>query len=466
MALLRGLNPTGRKGVFFKDHETRKYGARRDRLFILRYTITGKTRTEVFGWASEGFTELDAEKKIGEFKANAKNGAGASSLEEERHAREADRQQQLEAEHREQAESEAKEIEEQRRQTTVADFFEKVYLPQAKHDKKPDTWGTEDRLFLHWVSPVIGQLAFPDISIEHLNEIKRNMTEGKRGAAAEHPRDKKKPKEGEASAQERRNPPRSLSPKSQQYALAVVRQLWNLACAVKPALATGPWPGATPQFKKPRTANERRRFLSRKEAAILLDRLAKSSKDVHDMALLALHCGMRSGEILRLTWRRVNLAKAELLLVDTKNGESRTAYLTDQALDMLRKRFANHKPGQHVFVHMPSKKDGQEKPFPAIPLTYSRIVKELGLNEGVTDPRDKVVFHTLRHTYASWLVEQGANIRLVGDLLGHKTLIMTTRYAHVSADAQRQAVAALSKSLTPAGENVIQLADRKKEGAT
>ncbi|MEA3544430.1 MAG: tyrosine-type recombinase/integrase, partial [Thermodesulfobacteriota bacterium] len=54
------------------------------------------------------------------------------------------------------------------------------------------------------------------------------------------------------------------------------------------------------------------------------------------------------------------------------------------------------------------------------------------MNEGVTDTRDKIVFHNLRHTYASWLVENGASLPIVRDLLGHKNLIMTSRYSHVS----------------------------------
>ena len=470
MALLDELPPTGRKGVFYKENETRKHGARKDRLFILRYTIAGKTRTEALGWTSEGLMELDAERKIAEFGANAKSGTGATSLAEEKENLEAELREQEAAQRAAQHEAERQAADERRKNTPVAEFFDTVYLPQAKHDKKPDTWGTEERLFRHWIAPVIGALSFDQISIEHLNKIKGNMAAGKRGAVLNHPRDKKKPKAGEKSAQEKRNPARPLSAKSQQYALAVVRQVWNLACAVKPPLAAGPWPGATRQFKKPKADNKRQRFLTREEAAVLFSRLLAKSQDVHDMAVLALHCGMRAGEIVNLTWNRVNLTKGELLLVDTKNGESRVAYLTEPALIMLRERALNREKAltetkgngrdqehtRHVFL------SANGGPFHQVPVTFSRTVAELGLNNGVTDPRDKIVFHSLRHTYASWLVEQGANIRLVGDLLGHKTLIMTTRYTHTTADAQRAAVAALSKSLTPTGDNVVRIPDRKK----
>ena len=76
MALLKDLLPTGRPGVFYKEHETRRHGVRKDRQWILRYTINGKTRTEAFGWASSGLTEIDAEKKIAEFKSNYRNDSG------------------------------------------------------------------------------------------------------------------------------------------------------------------------------------------------------------------------------------------------------------------------------------------------------------------------------------------------------------------------------------------------------
>jgi len=455
MSLRDGLKPTGRKGVFYKEHETRKHGVRKDRQLVLRYTIAGTTRTETFGWTSEGLTEVDAEKKLAEFRANAKSGVRPTSLSDEREIGAGNRQAEDDAKKAALVEAEVEAAAERRRNTTVSEFFEVLYLPQAKHDKKPDTWGTEERLFRHWIAPVIGLLPFDQVSIEHLNEIKRNMAVGKRGDALPHPRDRVAGITNK-SPQLVRNPARPMSAKTQQYAFAVIRQLWNMATAVKPPLAYGSWPGATRQFKKPKVENKRQRFLTREEAALLLARLKKSSRDVHDIALLALHCGMRAGEIFNLTWNRVNLNKGELLLVDTKNGESRIVYLTDQVLALLRSRAMDRTPGRHVFVNS---KGG---PFQQLPVTYARVVVELGFNKGITDRRDMVVFHTLRHTYASWLVEQGANIRLVGDLLGHKTLIMTTRYTHTTANAQREAVAKLSASLASVGENVVSIFDHKK----
>ena len=69
------------------------------------------------------------------------------------------------------------------------------------------------------------------------------------------------------------------------------------------------------------------------------------------------------------------------------------------------------------------------------------------LSKGIEDKRQKVVFHTLRHTYASWLVERGADLYTVKELMGHKTLAMTERYSHLGENTLKQAVSRLDESL-------------------
>jgi len=92
----------------------------------------------------------------------------------------------------------------------------------------------------------------------------------------------------------------------------------------------------------------------------------------------------------------------------------------------------------------------------AISKTFDRVVKELGLNDGVTDPRDRVVFHTLRHTFASWLAIQGTPIYTIKELMGHKTLAMTERYSHLIPDSKRSAIKGLM-NLLDRKDNVTEL---------
>ena len=77
--------------------------------------------------------------------------------------------------------------------------------------------------------------------------------------------------------------------------------------------------------------------------------------------------------------------------------------------------------------------------------TFDRVIKELGWNNNVTDTRDKVVFHTLRHTYASRLVQSGMDLYKVQKLMGHSSIAMTERYAHLAPQNLQQAVEIFNK---------------------
>ncbi len=74
---------------------------------------------------------------------------------------------------------------------------------------------------------------------------------------------------------------------------------------------------------------------------------------------------------------------------------------------------------------------------------FERCVDALGLNDGVSDPRNKVDFHALRHTFASWLVQKDVAIYTVAKLMGHSTIQMTQRYSHLSPSAERKATEVL-----------------------
>lgn len=447
----------GFPGVRFRKHPTRKHGVKFDQYFAIRYQKDGKRHEAGLGWSTEGWTAEKAFLELSKLKAAAKTGEGPATMPDKRKAKAlAD----MERRAREQAEA--------KRNITVEEFFADKYLPKAKADKKRDTWRFEESLFDYWIKPVIGDLTIAEIGVEHLEKIKANMLAGKRDAAKMSPKSKQV-KEA-----------RPMSARSINGALAVIRQIWNYAADMKPPLVTGQWPGAARSFKKPKINNARCRFLTQDEAARLLASLkATAEKAVqwprrkeqkpdytsHDIALLALHTGMRFGEISGLTWDRVHLTKQLAQLLDTKTGDPRTVFLTEPVIEMLRRRSLDTKGCRYVFPGS-KKVDGEFAPIPFPPSTIKRAIDALGFNAGVTDPRQRISFHSLRHTFASWLVEQGESIRLVGDLLGHKTLTMTVRYSHVSADAQKAAVAALGKRLSPErGANVVDLEAAKQKAS-
>ncbi len=163
------------------------------------------------------------------------------------------------------------------------------------------------------------------------------------------------------------------------------------------------------------------------------------------MALLSLHTGMRAGEIFSLCWQDVDLERGMLTLLNTKNGLSRPAFLTEQAKGMLKARKpAATSPTDLVF---PPTGNRQKEQIQRISDTFPKAVDALGLNKGISDPRHKTTFHTLRHTYASWQVERGVDLYTVKELLGHKTLAMTSRYAHLSPSTLQAAAIGLGKTL-------------------
>ena len=105
---------------------------------------------------------------------------------------------------------------------------------------------------------------------------------------------------------------------------------------------------------------------------------------------------------------------------------------------MLRNRDEG-KPSDYVF-------QGRKGKLGRISPTFSRAVDDLKLNDGIDDPRLQICFHSCRHSYASWMIEQGADLYIVQRLLGHKTNVMTQRYAHLSESRLKDAAKALSQA--------------------
>lgn len=78
-----------------------------------------------------------------------------------------------------------------------------------------------------------------------------------------------------------------------------------------------------------------------------------------------------------------------------------------------------------------------------------RYVADELFNQGVNDPRQRVCFHTLRHTFASWLVEAGTSLYAVKELMGHADFDMTQRYSHLSPEGLRAAIGVLEQHAKP-----------------
>lgn len=127
--------------------------------------------------------------------------------------------------------------------------------------------------------------------------------------------------------------------------------------------------------------------------------------------------------------------------MDPKNSENRMVFMTDAIFEMF-EGLEKEKPDKLVF---PSRVGGIQSDASH---SFHRSVDELGLNDGIDDRRLKVVFHTLRHTAASWLVNQGITLPVIAKILGHKTLQMTERYSHVNDESVKKAMATFDQQQT------------------
>lgn len=407
------------KGVRYYEHPTRKHGVGKDKYYAIRYQRDGKRIEEGLGWTSEldpkdkkHWTAEKAAVVLAELKEAARGlEKGPTRLREKRN---------IEDERKEAEKTEQERLEKEA--VTFDAFFTDTYLPQATADKKTRSVEREEGLYGKWIKNVIGDFPMKDITPFHLEIIKSNM-------AKKIVKEIKLPTGVKIKKQIRQ------SPRSIEYALAIIRQVFNTAKRV------GVYGGESPtsQVKAPKVDNGRMRFLTRVEADKLLKSLKAKSADVHDMTLLSLHAGLRFGEIASLTWQDVDLGKGVLTIRDAKAG-SRYAFLTEQAAAMFKAR-TEGKPSDYVF-------QGRNGKLDRLSLSFFRAVDELKLNEGIDDPRLQICFHSCRHSYASWLIDQGADLYTVQKLLGHKTNVMTQRYAHLSENRLRDAAMTLGAAWT------------------
>ncbi len=176
--------------------------------------------------------------------------------------------------------------------------------------------------------------------------------------------------------------------------------------------------------------NKRLRFLNLEECQELINCCTPHLKPI---VTVALHTGMRRGEILGLRWEQVDLRHGFILLDTTKNGERREIPI-DTTLEFLFQDILEDAKSEYVFT------DKNGKPYKGIKRSFKTALKEVGIRD--------FRFHDMRHTFASHLAMKGVDLKTIQELLGHKSLNMTLRYAHLSPGHKKKAVNILDKALT------------------
>lgn len=396
---------TNFRGVRYHEHESRKNGIKKDQYFTIRYASNSKAKDykiieEGLGWASQGWTAAKAYDRLRELKENQKIGQGPQTLAEKREILKEQKQAQAAAKERHEKEN-----------ITFGQFWNDTYFPTYKIGRKESTTRKGQEHFKNWIEPVIGNIPLKDIKPFAIEKIKKNIL----GAGK--------------------------APRTLQYVLATIRQAWNTARLNGLVIGDSP----TKQIKIPKVDNKRVRFLSYEEAETLLSALKEANILTHDLALLSLNCGLRFGEIAALKWGHIDIDKGIIEVVDPKGGQGRPAFMTAKVKAMF-KNMKRRNPDEYIFT----KENGEKLNDP--PRVFHDVVETLGLNNNVTDSRRKVVFHTCRHTFASWHVTAGTDIYAVKSLLGHSNISMTERYSHLAPETLQNATRTLERAINKAGQ--------------
>lgn len=209
--------------------------------------------------------------------------------------------------------------------------------------------------------------------------------------------------------------------KKPRSSTTVVRYIASLSHAFSVALKEWGWvsENLVQKINKPRLPQGRIRFLDKSEMDRLL-RVCKESNSfyLYPIVVLALSTGMRKGEILNLKWHDIDFSRNSIVIQTTKNGERRMVPLVGLSNELLKNLNSNDK-SRLVF---PSNKDLN------IPMDIRSAWDNALLKAEIKDFK----FHDLRHTAASYLAMNQASLLEIGTLLGHKTIQMTKRYAHLS----------------------------------
>ncbi len=281
---------------------------------------------------------------------------------------------------------------------TFADFASRWFREYVEVNTKPSTRHGYDQALKCHLIPFFGRSRLSEIGTE---DIERFKTEKRRAG---------------------------LSPKTINTRLSVLRRCLDTA-------HEWGYLSTLPRFKWLKVPPPSFDHLAPSESARLL--AASASSRWHLVVRCALRTGMRLGELLALRWEDVDLERRRIVVCralsagvvcSPKNNRTRFVPLTSDLAEALA---AAQPEGEYVFTGIL----GAPRCIYTAEEALKRICKRAGLRG--------IGWHVLRHTFASQLASEGVPLRLVQQLLGHSTIVMTERYAHLAPSVLDQVVEVL-----------------------
>jgi len=257
--------------------------------------------------------------------------------------------------------------------------------------------------------PVFGSLKLQELSLEHVDAFRRNICPDERDRGG---RSAGRPAEGK------------VTPKTLHNILTLQISILNLAVDLR-------WIQSRPAIKKPRLLRGEFSYLrTSADAEKFLKSAREEEEGAYELYYVALHTGARAGELLGLQWADIDLGRRLITIQrsyasSTKTDEIRHIPILDALLPFLRGWRLRCPSAVWVF---PSKVGTMQQPSARVlQETFKRVLRRSGLPYPLR-------FHDLRHSFASaWMMRNGNLFRLQ-KILGHKSVTMTERYAHLSPD--------------------------------
>lgn len=226
---------------------------------------------------------------------------------------------------------------------------------------------------------------------------------------------------------------KTRAPKTVNQYVQFIRAVYNFAIEEELFNGTNPANG----IRELKIDNKRERFLSVDEIKKLLSKISEDN-DLSLFTLLSLSTGGRLGTIMEISKKDIDFENNMLTLKDIKNNDTYGGFFNDELKKLLFKRAQNLKPNEKL-ISMNER---------TLRRKLSKIISDLFNNDLNTDDRkNRVVIHTLRHTFASQLAINGTPIFTIQKLLNHKDIKQTLRYAKLAPDSGQEKVKELMKNL-------------------
>lgn len=392
-------------------YDKKKEDGSTDRYYVARWKRDGKRIEEGLGWRSAGIKEEDLKCKRPIFERNYRFGNKPTTFKEEGEIKKAKEVAQKEL---------TKQAEHQ--SMTMRSFFEQHLIPWKERRGLACVSGDKSR-FYYRINEPFGDKKLTDITVTMLEDFQVDLEQ-------------------------------EVAPATVVQVLGLIRQIYNRAS--RTFLGDTPvFSGSSPMngIDIPKVGDSNARILAftHEEIYQILNKIEDIAEeaatnyrmrcwyDLHNAITISLYCGLRLNEIQRLRWDDINFSTDVISIKKRKNAKpGGFVSLHPIVADMLIDRELYYEKEELVF---PPLRGGKHRA--ALSANFKKILDELGINDGITDRTKIKTFHSLRHTYASWLAEEGMPIYHIQKLMRHKTPSMTQRYAHLSQEILNNTVIAL-----------------------